>query len=245
MPGEYTFKVLRSYPLDATVAQLRADAELMMEAAPAQTPGIRLQWSKDGSVEELQLVVKVKVPEPVGNGPARGVTTTTTAPAPAGPDPEYGANQLLPVDPHLAPPAPEPGYVEALAAQGFDRLTPEGDENLGTVTLAIDRLPEHEQARRAARANEATNEQLDIVRTDGEIGCPKCGGRMWDNRETKRNPKAPDYKCRDRSCDGVIWPPKPGANAPKPGRETPVGSRGEAKGTAGPRNRPEDDDIPF
>jgi hypothetical protein len=32
---------------------------------------------------------------------------------------------------------------------------------------------------------------------------------MWDNRLTKRNPKAPDYKCRDRSCDGVIWPPKP------------------------------------
>jgi hypothetical protein len=41
-----------------------------------------------------------------------------------------------------------------------------------------------------------------------ELTCPKCGGRMWDNRLTKRNPKAPDYKCRDRSCDGVIWPPK-------------------------------------
>jgi hypothetical protein len=41
-----------------------------------------------------------------------------------------------------------------------------------------------------------------------EMSCPKCGGRMWDNRLTKRNPKAPDYKCRDRSCDGVVWPPK-------------------------------------
>jgi hypothetical protein len=41
-----------------------------------------------------------------------------------------------------------------------------------------------------------------------EETCPKCGGRMWDNRETKRNPRAPDYKCRDRSCDGVIWPSK-------------------------------------
>ncbi|HEX8848901.1 MAG TPA: Rad52/Rad22 family DNA repair protein [Gemmatimonadaceae bacterium] len=36
--------------------------------------------------------------------------------------------------------------------------------------------------------------------------CPKCGGKMWDNRLSKRNPKAPDYKCRDRSCEGVIWP---------------------------------------
>jgi hypothetical protein len=46
--------------------------------------------------------------------------------------------------------------------------------------------------------------------TDMElVSCPKCGGRMWDNRLTKRNPKAPDYKCQNRSCDGVIWPPKP------------------------------------
>lgn len=43
--------------------------------------------------------------------------------------------------------------------------------------------------------------------------CPKCGGRMWDNRATKRNPKAPDFKCRDRSCDGVIWPPKDARSA--------------------------------
>jgi hypothetical protein len=39
-----------------------------------------------------------------------------------------------------------------------------------------------------------------------EPACPKCGGRLWDNRLSKRNPKAPDYKCRNRSCDGVIWP---------------------------------------
>jgi hypothetical protein len=50
--------------------------------------------------------------------------------------------------------------------------------------------------------------------TTTEVSCPKCGGAMWDNRETKKNPKAPDYKCKDRSCDGVIWPPKPGQRSP-------------------------------
>ena len=40
----------------------------------------------------------------------------------------------------------------------------------------------------------------------GAPACPKCGGRMWDNRQSKRNPKAPDFKCRDRNCDGVLWP---------------------------------------
>src|SRR5690348_1227903 len=43
-------------------------------------------------------------------------------------------------------------------------------------------------------------------RATNEESCPRCGGRMWDNRLTKRNPRAPDFKCRDRSCDGVIWP---------------------------------------
>lgn len=46
--------------------------------------------------------------------------------------------------------------------------------------------------------------------------CPKCDGQMWNNRESKRNPKAPDYKCKNTSCDGAIWLPaeesKPAVN---------------------------------
>ena len=38
--------------------------------------------------------------------------------------------------------------------------------------------------------------------------CPKCGSEMWDNRQKKTNPKAPDYKCKDKDCKGVIWPEK-------------------------------------
>jgi len=45
------------------------------------------------------------------------------------------------------------------------------------------------------------------------VSCPKCGGAMWDNRLTKRNPKAPDYKCRDRNCDGVVWPARSNESA--------------------------------
>jgi hypothetical protein len=47
--------------------------------------------------------------------------------------------------------------------------------------------------------------------------CPKCEGAMWDNRESKRNPRAPDFKCKDASCGGVVWPPRdPNAPAPEP-----------------------------
>src|SRR4051794_27835220 len=46
--------------------------------------------------------------------------------------------------------------------------------------------------------------------------CPKCGGEMWDNRAGRRNPRAPDFKCKDKSCAGVIWPPRDSAAAPPP-----------------------------
>ncbi len=48
----------------------------------------------------------------------------------------------------------------------------------------------------------------------GAPACPKCGGRMWDNRASKRNPKAPDFKCRNRSCDGALWPGQHNAAVP-------------------------------
>ncbi len=59
---------------------------------------------------------------------------------------------------------------------------------------------------------------------------------MWDNREGKRNPKAPDFKCKDRSCDGVIWPPRTATAAggpvvaPPPAR-APAGATARAAGT--------------
>jgi hypothetical protein len=94
------------------------------------------------------------------------------------------------------------------------------------------------------------------------VSCPKCGGRMWDNRLTKRNPKAPDYKCRDRSCDGVIWPSRePSAEHGEEHEEavtastatpvdTPVSEASAPAATPAPKSRKKatvvtDDDIPF
>lgn len=41
--------------------------------------------------------------------------------------------------------------------------------------------------------------------TYASVPCPKCQGETWDNRTSKTNPKAPDFKCKDRDCDGAIW----------------------------------------
>ncbi len=63
---------------------------------------------------------------------------------------------------------------------------------------------------------------------------------MWDNREGKRNPKAPDFKCRDRSCDGVIWPPKAGGRAGGPAK-----AEEPAEMDVAPLGLTGTDDIPF
>lgn len=56
--------------------------------------------------------------------------------------------------------------------------------------------------------------------------CPECGGPCWDNRPKKASGEfkanAPDYKCKDKNCDGVIWPDDDeGAGPGKPSAEQP------------------------
>lgn len=75
----------------------------------------------------------------------------------------------------------------------------DGQEGYGAV-------PERQTGEQASGTDEVSHTAGPL--SSDEQSCPKCGGRVWDNRLTKRNPKAPDFKCRDRSCDGVIWPPK-------------------------------------
>lgn len=59
----------------------------------------------------------------------------------------------------------------------------------------------------------------------GVMGCPKCKGDMWDNRAKKSSgqisAKSPDFKCKDKACEGVIWPPResivvPNGSVPPP-----------------------------
>ena len=91
--------------------------------------------------------------------------------------------------------------------------------------------------------------------------CPICGGPMWDDRTSKRNPRAPDFKCRNKprerggpGCEGVIWPARDGSPSPYP----PSAPRRSAAPNApvaddGPRDGPpawdgpplDDDDLPF
>ena len=47
--------------------------------------------------------------------------------------------------------------------------------------------------------------------------CPKCNGDMYDNTVNKKNPKGPDYKCKNKDCKDEkgygtgVWVKKAGA----------------------------------
>lgn len=80
----------------------------------------------------------------------------------------------------------------------------------GEPTPALAYPPGNSIDDRAPLDSEPISDEERTLQSD-EPTCPKCGGRMWDNRLSKRNPKAPDFKCRNRACDGVIWPARGGA----------------------------------
>ena len=120
----------------------------------------------------------------------------------------YGVNWVeLDGDAKNAKPLEDPAVVYARRTGGTVLRVAEGSGSA------------HQQSAAAAQSRPAL--ALD------EEQCPKCGGRMWDNRLTKRNPRAPDFKCRDRSCDGVVWPSKSGEQKPAE-----VASAGSKKPTA-------------
>lgn len=57
--------------------------------------------------------------------------------------------------------------------------------------------------------------------------CPKCGGPVWDNRENKKNPKGPDWTCKDKECKTgnfvtAGWAEKSAVKGDGPGMERDV-----------------------
>ncbi|HEX6051546.1 MAG TPA: Rad52/Rad22 family DNA repair protein [Gemmatimonadaceae bacterium] len=123
-------------------------------------------------------------------------------------------------DARNAKPLEDPGVVYARRFGPTNGAAlPEGDAPGGTVRARSANRARSSAAAAAKESPAAVRDAADpaadaqpndtLVPAPVEIpSCPKCGGKMWDNRMSKRNPKAPDYKCRDRSCDGVIWPPR-------------------------------------
>lgn len=128
---------------------------------------------------------------------------------------DYGQNWVpMDGDGRNAKPAVDPG-------EAYARRYGDGGASTNGSSAATPAAREPAPARRQETGDVAERKpagepiayQGETVNDEEAPACPKCGGRMWDNRLSKRNPKAPDFKCRDRACDGVIWPPRQGGGS--------------------------------
>ncbi|MDB4893168.1 MAG: superfamily protein [Gemmatimonadetes bacterium] len=103
-------------------------------------------------------------------------------------------------------------------------LTTEEDDDGNVATASSLNAPALRTAATAALQTNAAKEPANAVArsapaTNGvnDPSCPICAGPMWDDRLGKKNPSAPDFKCKNKpkvkggpGCEGVIWPPKVG-----------------------------------
>ena len=128
----------------------------------------------------------------------------------------------------------------------------------GAVASTGARSPTPKPPETTGRTGAAAGPRVDA---DGMPLCPLCGGPMWDDRLSKRNPRAPDFKCRNKprerggpGCEGVIWPARDGSASPYPAPAPRRSSPGASPPPDdAPRDAPpvwdgpplDDDDVPF
>jgi hypothetical protein len=101
-------------------------------------------------------------------------------------------------------------YLRRYALAAAVGVAPEDDDGQA-AHHAPTQAPPHRAPAQAQRVAEAFGGRVESVEriapaSSGiDPSCPTCSGSMWDNREKKTNPKAPDFKCKDKNCQGVIW----------------------------------------
>lgn len=76
--------------------------------------------------------------------------------------------------------------------------------------------------------------------------CPVCGGEMFDNRNSKKSPSHPDFRCKNQDCKDEkgfrtgVYLPKPKGQAPAaaPAKPVPAAKPASAAPAAGPKPAP-------
>lgn len=120
--------------------------------------------------------------------------------------------------------------------QKVGRAMTENDRSLA-ITLFIEEKKHGKPGPVEAAAQAVRQSRADVV-----PACPKCGGPMWDNRETKKKPTHPDFRCKDKTCvdekgyQTSAWVEKSG---PRPRQAT------GARVPSDPFSHDDETDLPF
>lgn len=132
--------------------------------------------------------LEVDVPLPVAKLDPQGAASAITYGR------RYGIASLLAI---VADEDDDGNVASNIPSGQTTRLPQAGSASYTRATAARDAAPASAPMPRAASP------------ASGAPSCPICGGAMWDNRVSKKNPRQPDYKCKNSpTCDGAIWPDK-------------------------------------
>ena len=89
--------------------------------------------------------------------------------------------------------------IEALSGAGYK------PDSMGAGAVAVAAAPAAQPA--PLPKGGGGLRQVNRQPSNQGIFCEFCDGPVYDNTApgAKRNPKAPDYKCKDKECGGAAW----------------------------------------
>ena len=217
-----------STELDQLAAALaKAQAQIQPAVKDRQNPAFRSNYADLASVWDACRVALASNGLSVSQHPGRledGTVTVTTALMHASGQHIISVAAAMPKDGSAQAAGSVVTYLRRYALAAAVGVAP-GDDDDGHAAGTPAPMPRPQAAPhqapapRSQAAPSSTPPGIDPV-------CPTCAGKMWDNRPKKAagemNPKAPDFKCRDKACQGVIWKHTTQAAGPVPSTREPL-----------------------
>lgn len=214
--------------LDQLAAALAtAQAQIQPAVKDRQNPAFRSNYADLASVWDACRVALASNGLSVSQHPGRledGTVTVTTALMHASGQHIISVAAAMPKDGSAQAAGSVVTYLRRYALAAAVGVAP-GDDDDGHAAGTPAPMPRPQSAPQQApaprpqAAPSSTPPGIDPV-------CPTCSGKMWDNRPKKAagemNPKAPDFKCRDKACQGVIWKHSTQPAGPVPSTREPL-----------------------
>lgn len=126
--------------------------------------------------------------------------------------PVHKITKQLPTSPRLAKLTAQ--FDEEVITDAVIEDAP-AEADLSHMAEDVSRDAEPHPADRQAQPTAAKPTPAPAAATPAVVKCPKCGSvDLYDNTEENVKRRAsgqrerPDFKCKDESCGGLIWPPK-------------------------------------
>ncbi len=214
--------------LDQLAAALaKAQSQIQPAVKDRQNPAFRSNYADLASVWDACRVALASNALSVSQHPGRledGTVTVTTALMHASGQHIISVAAAMPKDGSAQAAGSVVTYLRRYALAAAVGVAPGDDDDghaAGTPapTPRPQAAPQQAPASRPQAAPSSTPPGIDPV-------CPTCSSKMWDNRPKKAagemNPKAPDFKCRDKACQGVIWKHSEKAAGPVPSTRDPL-----------------------